>query len=395
MSLQNTPRANRLHIGIFGPRNSGKSSLLNALTGQSFAVVSDVAGTTTDPVYKSMELSGIGPVVWIDTAGFDDEGELGAMRVQKTQEALQRTDIALFLFSDGSVQEKNWLEQIKAKKIPVIPIINKSDIRPDCAVFSAQIEALCHEKPVLVSTTTGEGLSTLKERLLRLLPEDYQAESITAHLVHPGDAVLLVMPQDLQAPKGRLILPQVQTIRDLLDHGCIVTSCTTDTMEQALASLAAPPSLIITDSQAFAFVYAHKPAASLLTSFSVLFARYKGDIHQFVAGAAAMEHLTAASHVLIAEACTHAPLTEDIGRVKIPNLLRQRFGNSLAIDFVRGTDFPADLSSYNLIIHCGACMFNRRYVLNRLEQAAAQRVPMCNYGIAIAYLTGILDKIVY
>jgi len=395
MSLQNTPRANRLHIGIFGPRNSGKSSLLNALTGQAFAVVSDIAGTTTDPVYKSMELHGVGPVVWIDTAGFDDEGALGAMRVQKTQEALQRTDIALLLFSEASAQELSWLEQLKAKKIPVIPVINKSDVRSDCASLSAQIETLCHEKPVLVSASTGDGLAALKERLLRLLPEDYQAESITAHLVQPGDTVLLVMPQDLQAPKGRLILPQVQTTRDLLDHDCIIISCTTATMEQALASLAEPPKLIITDSQAFAFVYAHKPAASLLTSFSVLFARYKGDIQQFVAGAAAIEQLTPNSRVLIAEACTHAPLTEDIGRVKIPKLLRQRIGEALAIDFVRGTDFPADLSSYDLIIHCGACMFNRRYVLNRLEQAAAQQVPMCNYGIAIAYLTGILDKIVY
>lgn len=395
MSLQNTPRANRLHIGIFGPRNSGKSSLLNALTGQAFAVVSDVAGTTTDPVYKSMELHGVGPVVWIDTAGFDDEGALGAMRVQKTQEALQRTDIALLLFSEASAQELSWLEQLKAKKIPVIPVINKSDVRPDSALLSAQIEALCHEKPVLVSASTGDGLAALKERLLRLLPEDYQAESITAHLVQPGDTVLLVMPQDLQAPKGRLILPQVQTTRDLLDHDCIIISCTTATMEQALASLAEPPKLIITDSQAFAFVYAHKPAASLLTSFSVLFARYKGDIQQFVAGAAAIEQLTPNSRVLIAEACTHAPLTEDIGRVKIPKLLRQRIGEALAIDFVRGTDFPADLSAYDLIIHCGACMFNRRYVLNRLEQAAAQQVPMCNYGIAIACLTGILDKIVY
>lgn len=395
MSLQNTPRANRLHIGIFGKRNSGKSSLLNALTGQAFSVVSDVAGTTTDPVYKTMELHGVGPVVWIDTAGFDDEGDLGALRIEKTQDAMARTDIALLLFTDFSEQERAWMKQLKEKKIPVIPVISKMDSRQNAAALSAQIEELCREKPVLVSASAGTGLADLKERILRLLPEDYQAESIIGHLVRPGDTVLLVMPQDLQAPKGRLILPQVQTTRDLLDHECIIISCTTATMEQALASLARPPKLIITDSQAFAFVHAHKPAESLLTSFSVLFARYKGDIQQFIDGAKAISSLTPKSRILIAEACTHAPLTEDIGRIKIPNLLRKRIGPELTIDFVRGIDFPDDLSSYDLIIHCGACMFNRRYVLNRLEQAKAQQVPMCNYGIVIAALNDILDKIVY
>lgn len=395
MSLQNTPRANRLHIGIFGKRNSGKSSLLNALTGQAFSVVSDVAGTTTDPVYKTMELHGVGPVVWIDTAGFDDEGDLGALRIEKTQDAMARTDIALLLFTDFSEQERAWMKQLKEKKIPVIPVISKMDSRQNAAALSAQIEELCREKPVLVSASAGTGLADLKERILRLLPEDYQAESIIGHLVQPGDTVLLVMPQDLQAPKGRLILPQVQTTRDLLDHECIIISCTTATMEQALASLSRPPKLIITDSQAFAFVNAHKPAESLLTSFSVLFARYKGDIQQFIDGAKAISSLTPKSRILIAEACTHAPLTEDIGRIKIPNLLRKRIGPKLTIDFVRGIDFPDDLSSYDLIIHCGACMFNRRYVLNRLEQAKAQQVPMCNYGIVIAALNDILDKIVY
>lgn len=395
MSLQNTPRANRLHIGIFGKRNSGKSSLLNALTGQSFSVVSNVAGTTTDPVYKTMELHGVGPVVWIDTAGFDDEGDLGALRIEKTQDAMARTDIALLLFDDFSELEKSWMQQLKEKKTPIIPVISKTDSRSNVSFLSAQIEAQYHEKPVLVSASAGTGLSDLKEHILRLLPEDYQAESIVGHLVQPGDTVLLVMPQDLQAPKGRLILPQVQTTRDLLDHECIIISCTTATMEKALAALAQPPKLIITDSQAFAFVHDHKPAESLLTSFSVLFARYKGDIQQFLAGAKAIASLSPKSHILIAEACAHAPLTEDIGRIKIPNLLRKRIGKELTIDFVRGTDFPADLSSYDLIIHCGACMFNRRYVLNRLEQAHAQQVPMCNYGIVIAALNGILDKIVY
>ena len=397
MSLQDTPRASRLHIGIFGQRNSGKSSLLNALTGQSFSVVSDVAGTTTDPVYKSMELHGVGPVVWVDTAGFDDEGELGALRVQKTQDAMARTDIALFLFSDFSAQEQDWLSQLQAKKIPIIPIINKADQRSEEAIetLSAQIESVVHQKPLLVSAAAGEGVAAVREWIVRLLPEDYQADTIVGHLVQPGDTVLLVMPQDIQAPKGRLILPQVQTTRDLLDNQCIIISCTTATMVSALNALSQPPKLIITDSQAFSYVYEHKPAESLLTSFSVLFARYKGDIQAFADGAKAIARLTPSSRVLIAEACAHAPLSEDIGRIKIPRMLRKKVGEELAIDFVRGTDFPKDLSGYDLILHCGACMFNRRYVLNRIEQASAQGVPMCNYGIAIAALTGILDKIVY
>lgn len=395
MSLQDTPRASRLHIGIFGRRNSGKSSLLNAITGHSFAVVSDVAGTTTDPVYKSMELHGVGPVVWVDTAGFDDEGDLGALRIQKTEDAMSRTDIALLLFTDFSKMEQDYMDQLLQKGIPVVPIISQVDIRSNVDALSAQIEGKYHRRALRVSAITGKGIAEVREELIRLLPEDYQAESITAHLVQPGDTVLLVMPQDIQAPKGRLILPQVQTTRDLLDLKCVIISCTVETMEQALAALSAPPKLIITDSQAFAPVYAHKPAESLLTSFSALYARYKGDIDQFVKGAEAIDTLTEASHILIAEACTHAPLTEDIGRIKIPKLLRKRVGEGLSIDFVRGSDFPQDLSQYDLIIHCGACMFNRRYVLDRLARAEAQNVPMCNYGIAIAHLNGILNKIVY
>lgn len=397
MSLQSTPRANRLHIGIFGKRNSGKSSLLNALTGHNYAVVSDVAGTTTDPVYKAMELHGVGPVVWIDTAGFDDEGALGELRIQKSEDAMDRTDIALLLFSDGGAIEQSWLQRLKAKKIPIIPIISKTDLKSASAVtsLSAQIQQLCGEAPLLVSASTGQGMREVRERLVRLLPEDYQADSIVGHLVRPGDTVLLVMPQDIQAPKGRLILPQVQTTRDLLDHKCVIISCTTETMEQALHALAKPPKLIITDSQAFAYVYERTPKESQLTSFSVLFARYKGDIDQFIRGAAAIDRLTPSSRVLIAEACTHAPLTEDIGRVKIPALLRKKVGEGLTIEFVRGSDFPADLGQYDLIIHCGACMFNRRYVLDRLEKAQAAGTPMCNYGIVIAHLNHILGKIVY
>ena len=397
MSLQNTPRANRLHIGLYGQRNSGKSSLLNALTGQQFALVSDVAGTTTDPVYKSMELHGVGPVVWIDTAGFDDEGQLGALRVQKTEEALARTDIALLLFSEFSAIEQEWLAKLKAKKTPVIPIINKADVRTPDAVnaLTVQIEEACGEKPLLVSAATGEGVKTVRDRIVRLLPEDYQADSIVGHLVQPGDTVLLVMPQDIQAPKGRLILPQVQTIRELLDRKCTVVSTTADGYETALERLKCPPDLIITDSQCFSQVYEKKPAASALTSFSILMAASKGDLDVFIDSVSALDKARGTFRVLIAEACTHVPLQEDIGTIKIPMLLRKQFGEQVEITNVRGNDFPKveELKQYDLIIHCGACMFNRRHVLSRIAAAQEAGVPMTNYGIFLAYAAGILDKI--
>lgn len=396
MGLADTPRSNRLHIGIFGKRNSGKSSLINALTGQKIALVSDVAGTTTDPVYKTMELHGIGPVVFIDTAGFDDIGELGKMRVSKTREALEKTDVAILVFGDNDVvKERQWSELLKKQKTPVIPVINKADVleNPD-RLFRLVAEEFGTD-PLMVSAKTGEGVREIRERIIRSLPEEYEMPDIAGHLVQPKDLVLLVMPQDIQAPKGRLILPQVQTIRDLLDHKCLVVSCTTDCLEETLAALAYPPKLIITDSQVFKTVYEKKPPESLLTSFSVLFAEYKGDIESFISGASAIDALTETSHVLIAEACTHAPLTEDIGREKIPRMLRKKVGEGLSIDIVSGTDFPEDLSGYDLVIHCGACMFNRKYVLSRVERAKTQGTPITNYGVALAKLTGILDKITY
>lgn len=396
MSLTNTPSANRLHIGIFGRRNSGKSSLLNAITGQSLSVVSEVAGTTTDPVYKAMEIHGIGPCMLIDTAGFDDEGELGGMRVEKTEEALEKTDIALLVFTeDDFTEESKWAAKLKERDTPILPILNKADLHSDSAGLAAKIEEALSLRPVVVSAKTGEGISEVLARLLRMLPEDYEMPSIVGGLVNKDDVVLLVMPQDIQAPKGRLILPQVQTIRDLLDHKCVVVSVTTDCLETALRALNKPPKLIITDSQAFAEVYAKKPEESLLTSFSVLFAQYKGDIRAFTEGAQAIDALTEHSRVLIAEACTHAPLTEDIGRVKIPRMLRKKVGPALTIDMVSGTDYPQDLSGYDLIIHCGACMFNRKYVLSRIERARRFGVPITNYGVALAKLTGVLDKITY
>lgn len=412
-TTNNTPNANRLHIALFGRRNSGKSSLINALTGQDTALVSDTPGTTTDPVSKAMEIHGIGPCLFIDTPGYDDEGELGEMRINRTLKAIERTDIALLLCGDDvhsgesrtrsnlathSVnleEELHWVERLKEKNIPVILILNKMDIREDADMLATQIEQQCKISPLLISAKEGTGVEQIRQAILEKLPSDFGQQSITGELVTENDLVLLVMPQDIQAPKGRLILPQVQTIRELLDKKCLVMSCTTDKLPETLQALARPPKLIITDSQVFKTVYELKPKESKLTSFSVLFAGYKGDIHYYIESAAAIEKLTESSRVLIAEACTHAPLSEDIGRVKIPRLLRKRVGEKLRIDMVAGTDFPQDLTPYSLVIHCGACMFNRKYVLSRIERAREQRIPMTNYGVAIAFLTGILDRIEY
>ena len=396
MSLNNTPSANRLHIALFGRRNSGKSSLINALTGQDIALVSNIPGTTTDPVSKAMELHGIGPCVIIDTPGFDDEGILGEMRIERTLKAIERTDIALLFCEDNDLRiETEWKKQLEAKNIPVILILNKADIRMDTSSISDNIAKSLGQKPLIVSAKEKQGMEEIRLAILEKLPQDFEQPSITGDLVGENDLVLLVMPQDIQAPKGRLILPQVQTMRELLDKKCLIMSCTTDKLPQTLQVLAYPPKLIITDSQVFKTVYEQKPAESLLTSFSVLMAGYKGDIRQFIEGASAIDKLTENSRVLIAEACAHAPMTEDIGRVKIPRLLKNKIGEGLHIDMVSGSDFPKDLSCYDLIIHCGACMFNRKHVMNRLDSASHQQVPMTNYGITLAHLMGILNKIVY
>ncbi len=394
MSLTNTPGANRLHIALFGRRNSGKSSLINAITGQDIALVSEIAGTTTDPVYKAMELHPIGPVMFIDTAGFDDVGTLGELRIEKTRKAIEKTDVAIVFFSGTELSlEKEWTDELKKRKIPVIPVINKADILENTNDIKKQVEDTLGLMPIVISAKEKTGLDKVREELIRAVPEDFEVSSITAHLVNEGDLVLLVMPQDIQAPKGRLILPQVQIIRDLLDLKCMVMSITTDKLDSALKALANPPKLIITDSQVFDKVYAKKPEESLLTSFSVLFAEYKGDVSAYIKGAEAIDELTGKSAVLIAEACTHAPLSEDIGRVQLPRLLRQKAGEGLTVDIVSGADFPKDLSKYSLVIQCGCCMFNRKYVLSRIESANAQEVSICNYGIAIAKLKGILDKV--
>ena len=411
-TLQDTPRASRLHIGLFGRRNSGKSSLLNALVGQSLAVVSEKPGTTTDPVYKSMEIAGLGPVVFIDTAGFDDdeqEAGLGAARVHQTERAAAETDIALVLFSpeaaeDGDEEELAWVRRFRQAGKPVLAVVAQADAAKDEG--HARKDAIAKATGCItlaVSAAKHHGLEAVRREIARLLPEDYQLRSITGDLVGTDtqDLVLLVMPQDIQAPKGRLILPQVQTLRELLDKHALVMSCTTDCIDAALAAMTKPPKLIITDSQAFRTVFEKKPAESLLTSFSALFAALKGDIDYFLAGAHHLAGLaekakageTMELNVLIAEACTHRPLDGDIGRIKIPRLLKKNLGDGVRTTVVSGKDFPEDLSPYDLVIHCGSCMFNRSYVLFRANEAKEAGVPMTNYGLAIAAMLGILDDI--
>ena len=402
MSLTTTPNSDRLHITILGRVNSGKSSLLNTITGQQSAVVSDTAGTTTDVVSKAMELRGIGACLFGDTPGFDDRSILGKQRTEQIHKALERADMAILMCGGDSLmgtpdlsEERTWAARLKEKKIPTVFVVGKTDVRDNTALIVECIKEEFSQTPVCVSADSTDSVEHIRLAILEALPEDYRSGSITGDMVRQGDVVLLVMPQDAQAPKGRLILPQVQTIRELLDKKCIVVSCTPDDMRSALAALASPPQLIITDSQVFGRVYEMKPEGSRLTSFSVLFAGYKGDIRYFVKSALAIDSLTPQSRILIAEACTHAPATEDIGREKIPRMLRQRVGQSLEVDIVSGADFPQDLTPYDLVIHCGSCMFNRKHVLGRVERAVSQGVPMTNYGIAIAHLSGILSKIEY
>lgn len=396
MSLNNTPMANRLHIGIFGRTNSGKSTLINALTGQEIALTSPIAGTTADPVYKTMEVKGIGPCVFIDTAGFDDETNLGSLRIEQTKKAIDKTDIALLVFSGSDfAKEKEWLEILKSKKIPVLAVLNKIDEVANPKDIADNFEKQTKLSPVLVSASNKIGLDELRTQITSIIPENFDSASITGNLCSEGDVVMLVMPQDVGAPKGRLILPQTQTLRELLDKKCIPICCTNDMMEKALSVLENPPKLIITDSQVFADVFRKKPEGSDLTSFSVLFANYKGDINAYMNGARAIENLNENSKVLIAECCTHVPQGEDIGTVKLPKLLRKKVGEGLQIKNVTGNDFPKDLSEFDLVISCGGCMFNRKFILSRIDKAHEQSVPITNYGIVIAYLSGILDDVVY
>lgn len=387
-----TPASERVHIALLGRTNAGKSAMLNCLAKQDVAIVSDTPGTTTDPVQKPMELTGMGAVVIIDTPGLDDNTTLGKERMARTSKMLDRTDIAVVLFTDEGIDtELRIIEECRTREIPVVVALNQVDRIANREALITRIEEATKLRVIATSTTTGEGIEALREAIIETRPAEERL--ITEGFCKAGDRVLLVMPQDKSAPKGRLIQPQVQTIRELLDRGCIPICCTPDRMAEALAALATPPELIITDSQAFNEVYQLKPEASTLTSFSILFARYKGDIALFTEGVKALKGITEASRVLIAEACSHTPQNEDIGRVKLPRLLRKRFGEGLTIDIVGGADYPEDLTPYDLVIHCGACMFNRKHVLSRVERARKQGVAITNYGVILAALTGILDRV--
>ena len=394
--MTSVARSNRYHIAIFGRRNAGKSSLVNCIAGQDVSIVSDVAGTTTDTVWKNIELPGVGAAVIADTAGFDDAGKLGSMRVDAARKVLGQADVAILLLGeyDGDAAlEKLWLAQINEQQLPVIVVAGKCDNDGSAERIVAWQKALgCDVVPF--SAVTGEGREALLERIARQYIQDDNLDDITHSLVKAGDVVVLVMPQDASAPKGRIIQPQVQTLRNLLDKHCIPLCCAPEELPQLLQSLVAAPQLIITDSQVFAIVEKLTPPGTRLTSFSVLMARHKGDIDEFRRGAKALLALPPNARVLIAEACSHIPQNEDIGRVKLPRLLRKKLGEGLKIDVVGGNDFPEDLTGYDIVIHCGACMFNRRTVLSRVRRAKAQGVPITNYGIAIAALNGILDRVV-
>ena len=387
-----TPASERVHIALLGRTNAGKSAMLNCLAKQDVAIVSNTPGTTTDPVQKPMELTGMGAVVIIDTPGLDDNTTLGKERMARTSKMLDRTDIAVVLFTDECIDtELSIIEECRTREIPVVVALNQVDRVANREALIARIEEATKLKAIATSTTTGEGIEALREAIINTRPAEERL--ITEGFCKAGDRVLLVMPQDKSAPKGRLIQPQVQTIRELLDRGCVPICCTPDRMAEALAALATPPELIITDSQAFNEVYQLKPEASTLTSFSILFARYKGDIALFTEGVKALKGISEASRILIAEACSHTPQNEDIGRVKLPRLLRKKFGEGLTIDIVGGADYPEDLTPYDLVIHCGACMFNRKHVLSRVERARQQGVAITNYGVILAALTGILDRV--
>jgi [FeFe] hydrogenase H-cluster maturation GTPase HydF len=389
-----TPKGLRLHIGFFGRRNVGKSSLLNAITRQQVSIVSDVAGTTTDPVEKPMELLPLGPVLFIDTAGIDEAGGLGALRVEKTRQALERTEIAVLVAEPGvwGEFEEGLLADFAARQTPAVVVFNKTDAAaPDAAL----VERLRASKlrVVLASAITGAGLPELREALLDLAPADFiDSPAIVGDLVGPGELAVLVVPIDKEAPKGRLILPQVQAIRDLLDSDALCMVVKERELRTALERLKTPPKLVVTDSQAFLKVAADTPAEIPLTSFSILMARFKGDLTAQVEGTLAIEKLRSGDRILIAEACTHHPIGEDIGRVKIPRWLTQYTGVKLEFETVQGRDFPADLASYKLVIHCGACMWNRRQMLSRILQCQHTGVPITNYGLTIAYSLGIFAR---
>jgi [FeFe] hydrogenase H-cluster maturation GTPase HydF len=400
--LQSTPKGNRLHIGIFGRRNVGKSSLLNAMTRQQVSIVSEVAGTTTDPVEKPMELLPLGPVLFIDTAGIDDVGALGEMRVQRTRQIFDRTDVGIIVVGDGQTSqgpgapwtdfEEGILSELSSRQAPAIVVFNKSDIAAPPSALVARLKEL-KIPTVQTVASQGQGVLDLRETLIVAAPEQFiNAPHIVGDLVPAGELVMLVVPIDLEAPKGRLILPQVQVIRDVLDVDAYCMVVKERELRDALDRLKKPPALVVTDSQGFLKAVADTPKEIPLTSFSILFARFRGDLSEFVRGALAIENLRPGDRVLIAEACSHHPIGEDIGRVKIPRWLTQYVGGKMEFTSVQGHDFPEDLSPYKLVVHCGACMWNRREMLSRLLRCRRAGVPVANYGMTIAYTLGIFER---
>ena len=394
MNTPAAPKGFRLHIGLFGRRNVGKSSLLNALTRQDVSIVSDIAGTTTDPVEKPMELLPLGPVLFIDTAGIDDVGALGAMRVHRTRQVFDRTDVGVLITQadEWGRFEEDILTELERRQLPTIVVLNKTDLcRPDAPL----LDRLKARKTPVVQTvaTEGRGVLDFREALIKAAPDDFiNAPSIVGDLVPAGELAVLVVPIDLEAPKGRLILPQVNAIRDLLDNDAYCMVVKERELRDALDRLNRPPRIVVTDSQAFLKVAGDTPDTVPMTSFSILFARYKGDLVEFVRGALGIENLRPDDRVLVAEACSHHPIGEDIGRVKIPRWLTQYVGGKLEFTHVQGHDFPEDLSPYSLVVHCAGCVWNRREMLSRMLNCRKAGVPITNYGVAIAYSLGIFER---
>lgn len=389
--MTSTPKGFRLHIGIFGRRNVGKSTLLNLVAGQDVSIVSPTAGTTTDPVEKPMEFIPMGPVLWIDTAGIDDEGDLGAMRSEKARSIVDRTDLAIIVFCDKwDSFEQSLYDEFAERKVPVIAVANKSDLNKPDRAFGGLPEGAA---PIRMAAAHGKGLEELRQAILTSAPAEFvESHAILRDLVPPGQCVILVTPIDKEAPKGRMILPQVQALRDCLDADCFAVVAKETQLSQSLAALNRPPALVVTDSQAFKQVAAIVPESVPITGFSVLYARAKGDLAAFARGAAAIGRLKDGDAVLVAESCTHHREDDDIGRVKLPALIRKKSGAEPEFRFLSGHDFPSDLSDLSLVLHCGACMTNRRAVLSRIAACNAAGVPIVNYGIALAYCLGLLER---